>query len=209
MSSLENWDDPKLNQRLLAAVEQAIQQCVKAYEGRARSFAVILNDLEVLSTQLHKKMNLGKAETTTIPLTSTEKKLSESELANKKPVYIRLFHREMPNLLMQKASKGWIKPLLESIKTAEKHGLAIYSNEEYVRKSLKGECYGYATLIIDEKQDITSKRPIKTDPILQCPLLTISDIEISNLIKFTYNNVDYMIKDGILNLPTTNNSDNK
>lgn len=203
--SLENWNDIKLNQTLLKVVDKAIQRCVIAYEGKAKSFAVVLNDLEMLAAQLQTKLISDKNIQSS--LGSEEKTASarqECEIANsnKMYVYVRLFHKEMPSLLSPGASKAWIKPLLESIKNAEKHGLAIYANEQDVQKSLKGEGYGYATLIIDENQDVSSKRSPKIDPILHCPLLTILPVELKALLKFTYSSRDYFIKDGLLQMPS-------
>lgn len=187
------------NQQIITVLSQATTRCEEAYQGKARSFAMILQDLERLRNLLTEKLsldslaiddNLSKSKGISRP------KLGENEIF----VYVRLFHREMAKIGTPQASFAWSKPLLESIKQADKHGLAIYSEESLVKKSLKSECYGYATLKINKQQDISEQFPEKQDMALGCPLLTVSDIQTEQMKIFTHREIDYPIIEGRVRL---------
>jgi hypothetical protein len=201
---MNSKDSALLNKRLVAALDKAVSSCERAYAGKARSFAVILTDLEMVLSQLQNKMNFGEDELcypapagTKAGDVNCNPELGDSE----KLVYVRVFHKDMPQLLVPKSSLTWMQSLLNSIKTAEKHGLAVYAHEEEVIRSIRGAGYGYATLRIHESQDITSKRPLKTDPNIGCSLLTIAPVEINCFTKFTYVGVDYPFKEGVMRRP--------
>ena len=73
--------------------------------------------------------------------------------SDEKYVYVRIFHRQMPTLTTGLGDFAWVKPLLDSVCHAEKHGFGVYANESDVIKSLKDEHYGYVKLKIKEKQN--------------------------------------------------------
>ncbi len=196
--SIEDWDNPQLNVKLLQAVESAIEQCEHLYEGKARSFAVVLNDLESVHRLLSAKLNtqaLDAADSTGQQQIIVE----QDDLASdQRLVYVRIFHRGMSSLSTGQGSMTWVKPLLDSVKSAEKHGLAIYEHEEEAQKSLKNDNYSYLTVAVKNTQDITHERPEKYDTHIGCRLLTITDIQLADIIKLTHNGVDYPIKDGVI-----------
>lgn len=201
---MESRDSPLLNKRLVAALDKAVSSCERAYADKAKSFAVILTDLQMILTQLQNKMNFDEDETSyQPPVRQKEGGVKKSgELGDEeKLVYVRVFHKDMPQLLVPKSSLTWMQSLLNSIKTAEKHGLAVYAHEEEVIASIRGAGYGYATLRIHESQDITGKREPRTDPNIGCPLLTITPVEMDCFTKFTYVGVDYPFKEGVMRRP--------
>lgn len=199
--SIDDWDDPSLNKRLVHLIDVTIDRCQKAYEGKAKSFAVVLNELELLSSQLNNKMNfsLESAEELNVKQKTEELRAAGELGENEKFVYARIFHKDMSKLGLPEATLTWMKPLIESIKTSEKSGIAIYESELDVKKSLRnGEHYAYATLRIDKSADLTEAREPKIDPNLNCKLLTIAQIEFECIVKFTYDNKDYPIVDGVI-----------
>lgn len=201
---MESRDSALLNKRLIAVLDKAVSSCERAYADKAKSFAVILTDLQMILTQLQNKMNFDEEEDSYQAPAHTkegEVKRSGDLEGDEKLVYVRVFHKDMPQLLVPKSSLTWMQSLLNSIKTAEKHGLAVYAHEEEVIASIRGAGYGYATLRIHESQDITNKRPPKTDPNIGCSLLTITPVEIDCFTKFTYVGVDYPFKDGVMRRP--------
>lgn len=186
------------NQELLEALKSTITACEQAYEGKARSFAMILQDLERAYNVFYEKLltpqdvngalQAGLSKAAALP-------------SHQKKVFVRLFHREMAKLGAPGASVAWAKPLLDSIKYAEKLGLAIYADEEVVKKSLKNECYGYVTLRIDQQQDISVDYPNKIDQTLDAPLLTIHDITPEQLVSLSHRGVEYPIVEGRIRPP--------
>lgn len=199
--SLEYLNNPQLNQAIVEALTNAIVQCHKIYEGQSKSFAVILHDLEKLLIQCQHKLGFGDHNESIHQVERQEEKFKQNIIDEEKLVYVRLFHKQMPTLAEEKASLVWIKSLLESIKMTEKHGLAVYDSEENVKRSLKNENYAYATLRIASKQDVTDQHAIKLDTELNCPLLTIKEVTLDNLLKLTYADKDYMIKNGVIRRP--------
>lgn len=192
----------KLREKLLQLMAAAVKKCEEVYANKAPSFAMVLHDLTVLNHLLQEKLVVNHkqasgSDTTIIidrPADVPEIVLAEDE----KLVYIRLFHREMAVLQTGKGNLNWIKPLLDSAKHSEKHGLAVYESDDDVRRSLKGDAYGYITAKIKNSQDISHLRPVKSDPALGCRLLTIGNLELSNMLKLTHHAVEYWIRDGML-----------
>ncbi len=204
--SIEHWDNPLLNKKMLDLVQNTIQQLEQLYEGRAKSFANVLHDMHQLEAQFKEKLLFeeplvgDKVETEEI-CPGERTTLSSAET---KHVYVRLFHREMANLTVAKASKSWIKPLLESVRSSEKLGLAVYGNEEDAKKSLRSEFYGYATLTISSDKDITEQRPAKKDDKLGCSLLTLAEISLEDITQFSYQGKDYPIIKGVMRITPQN-----
>lgn len=197
-------DNPRLNKRLIEALEQAIGRCEQAYANKAMPFAVVLTDLRLLHSQLQSKLNIEAEDEEgllSIQDAGSDSGQNIALKADEKLVYVRVFHKDMHNFTTPKAPLGWLRSLLDSIKTAEKHGLGVYADEESVRRSIRGHSDGYATLRITQQQDITNKRAPKIDPALGCPLLTITPVEMENFVKFTYEGVDYPFKDGLMRRP--------
>ncbi len=196
--SFEDFNSPKVNQHIIRVLRKTVVQLEAAYKGKARSFAVILNEFDALVKQLNEKLDLHssvKGEAGHHVSQDSKKKVKE------KKVYVRIFHRNMDTLLSPTASLNWMRPLLESVKHAEKHGLAVYANEDDIKRSLKGSGYGYLTIKISEEQDISSQRPQRYDNVLNCPLLVITDVTTDNFVKFSYDDIDFPIKNGILYRP--------
>jgi hypothetical protein len=187
------------NKQLLKVLSKAIQRCEAAYENKSRSFAMILQDLERLHHLLQAKLTLSIQEGERIAATQTVKKPLLEE--HQKLVYVRVFHKEMAKLGTRQGVLTWVKPLLESLKFAEKHGLAIFDDEQLVKKSLKNECYGYITLKINQEQDISRDYPNKFDQNMEVPLLTINNITLEQMLKLTHLGVEYPIVDGKLQPP--------
>ena len=202
--SFEQLDDASVNQQLLKIMDSAISAVEQAYEGKAKSFAVILNELQMLQDQFKEKLTF---EESTAGGGRSKAKIEKAVIRETKQVFVRLFHRDMPSLTIARASKAWIKPLLESVLNGEKHGLAIYQREQDVKASLTGENDGYATLVIAPEQDITTQRSPKYDQKLGCPLLTIEGIRLEHIGCFTYKGKAYPINGGVMQFPKENFED--
>jgi hypothetical protein len=192
-----------LAQQLVTALSEAAQQCEVIYAGKAASFAMIMHDLQLLSQILkekfaHQYQHIATHSPDVLvfdePASTPDIQVGENE----KLVYVRIFHKDMATLADKQSNLNWIKPLLESVRSAEKHGLGVYEQEDDVQRSLKGEAYGYVTIKIDKAQDITHQRPAKMDPAIGCRLLTLSNVELSQMVKLTHQAVEYWIRDGML-----------
>jgi hypothetical protein len=197
----EKRDDPRLNQAILDLLVAAIAACHQAYANQSKSFAVLLQDLERLLLHCQRKAECASDDDSPEQATKRIQQHKEETSNDEMLVYVRVFHRQMPALLEEKSSLMWLKSLLESVKLAEKHGLAVYEREDEVKHSLKNECYAYATLKIARKQNVTDQRQPKVDPRLGAHLLTIEPVELKNLLKLTYSGRDYLIEDGIVRRP--------
>jgi len=136
-------------------------------------------------------------------ISSPESYVSGSEPArqlktHEKIVYARIYHKDIQAVAAHR-SVPWLKALLESIKHNEKLGIAIYAQEEEVKKSIKSIHYAYVKVLVrDEQQDITHKRGPKKDPIIGCNLLVIQDLKNEDLLTLVHNNIEYNLQDGIL-----------
>lgn len=186
-----------LNQDILNFVQTLVSSLQALYAGKATTFANVLTDFIELQNCLLQKML--KPTEQLIAKTQTEKK-SVKLSGEHKLVYVRVFHKEMTNLSLEHGNYSWIKSLFDSVKSAEKHGLAIYEHKENVIESLKGrgQNVGFVTLRINESQDISQQRPGRFDTQMGCPLLTIKDIESDNFVSLTHHGVEYQIKDNVL-----------
>lgn len=187
----------ELSDRLLKAIEHYIQSLRKIYQGKSTSFASVLNDILALDNLFLQKLETTEVVTTqsmSIDKTSIDTSINEDQ----KFVYIRIFHKQMPTLITGIGDFAWVKPLLESVCQAEKHGFGVYENEQDVEKSLKDEHYGYVKVKINKNQDITHQRPEKICPMVGCPLLTVEHIELNDIMQLTHENKQYDIKNGVL-----------
>jgi|GEM_PF-3005143 len=185
------------NKQVLKILKQAMEACEAAYGNHARSFAMILQDLERLYSLFQEKLG--------VPNHDKKTKASAPKKAELKPaeqlVYVRVFHKDMEKLGTPQSLLSWAKPLLESIQFSEKHGLAIFDDEETVKKSLKNNCYGYVTVRIEESQNVSKDNPGKMDQALGVPLLTINNIRLDQMVKLTHKGVEYPIREGRLQPP--------
>lgn len=194
-------DDARGNQKILSVLQVAIKKMHLSYQGKAKSFAMILTELESAHDILSSKFILPREKKAEVKVEADQR--SEDGIAptrdvgvDEKYVYARIYHRSMEFLGTNKASADWLPPLLEALKDPERHGIAIYGSEEDVIKSLKDEKYGYVTLQIRQTQDITAKRPPKKDPQLQCALLTITDVSLEQIIQLVHLEKRYPIVAG-------------
>ncbi len=205
-AGLENYDCPNVNQMIISQLTEIVTDLTQLYADKARSFSLILNEFELLTTLLINKLDRDTVEAGYIARTSlipSEQQKGHTALHTNVPdyAYVRLFHRNMEQLLSPNATINWMRPLLESVKNAEKHGLAVYADEEYARKSLRSPNYGYLTIHLRPEQDITAQRPLRRDESLNCPLLTIQHITTEDFIKFSFAGYDFPICNGILHRP--------
>lgn len=196
--------DAQVIEKLLKMLAAAVKHCSDIYSERSSTFAMILKDLILLNDIVCSKLTVPNQEPTHRDAEDsiiTDGLADTPELvvgADEKLVYVRVFYRKMATLSTGKGHLQWLKPLLDSVKHAEKHGFAVYEHEEDVVRSLKGEAYGYVTLKIKITQDISAQRPSKVDPALGCRLLTITGVDIGNMVKLTHQSVTYRICDGVL-----------
>jgi hypothetical protein len=206
--NLSDIDHKKLEQalaeRLLTELNNAAQKCELVYAGKSASFAMIVHDLQLLSQILREKFShqytqsaQNNADNSVIidDLAATPEVILDDD---EKLAYVRIVHRDMATLNEGKNNVSWIRPLLDSVKSAEKHGFAVYEHEADVMRSLKGETYGYVTLKVKGAQDITHQRPAKVDAAIGCRLLTLDKVDLNQMIKLTHQSVEYWIKDGML-----------
>lgn len=180
---------------LFTLIQQTQIKLKALYEGQSTAFAVILNELtELENAVLQKSPTMTTSSDVALAEPASTVKLEDAVTL----VYIRVFHKQLSQLLMPEADKSWLKTVLESVRESEKHGLAVYANEADAKRSLRGENYGYVTVAILPAQDITHQRRVKQDPQLLCPLLTIAPISLAQLKKLTYAEIDYTIQDGMI-----------
>lgn len=192
-------DDAVANKLILSVLQVAIKKMHLSYQGKAKSFAIILTELESAHDILSSKFILPREKPVEIEVRHSSESATGSEVAvavDEKYVYARIYHRAMEFLGTNKGSADWLPPLLEASKDPERHGIAIYGSEEQVKKSLKGEKYGYLTLQIRQTQDITAKRPPRKDPQLQCALLTIAGVSLNQIIQLVHLGKRYPIVNG-------------
>ncbi|MHA7840897.1 MAG: hypothetical protein ACX932_03425 [Gammaproteobacteria bacterium] len=192
-------DNALANEKILSLLQSAIKKMHLSYQGKAKSFAIILTELESIHDILAHRFTLPRKKH--LEKNAEDTKGDESEMkrdisVGEKYVYARIYHRSMEFLGTNKASVDWLPPLLQALKDPERHGIAIYEDEENIIKSLKDDKYGYVMLQIHEKQDITAKRPLRKDPQLQCPLLTIAEVNIQQIIQLVHLGKRYPIVAG-------------
>jgi hypothetical protein len=206
-AGLENYDCPQLNQTIMQQLLNVVKELRPLYNEKSRSFTIILNEFERMNNQLTLKLDQEVIESDYV---ATEDNVWPEHAGSrvKQPMdlairyaYVRLFHRNMHHLLSPHASLQWIRPLLDSVKNAEKHGLTVYSNEEDAKRSLRNEHYGYLTIRLAPNQDITAERTPRHDPQLNCPLLAIRNISIDDFIRFSFSGHDFPIRKGVLYRP--------
>ena len=190
--SHQDTDD---NAILLDIIQNMVNKLTKLYEGKSTAFAVILNELNALENALLQKFP-QKHENQDI--VSSKHEHIQKAHKNLTYVYVRVVNRQIPLLLLPQSDHSWVKTLLDSARDSEKHGLAVYANEEDVKRSLRGENYGYIAVAITDEQDITSQRRVKQDPQLQCQLLTLAPVDLDQLKKLTYAETEYLIENGLI-----------
>lgn len=117
---------------------------------------------------------------------------------SEKIVYARLYHKKMDDIPNPVKEIPWLAALLATVVDNERRGVAIYASEEHVKASIKNEHYCYILLRINYGQDITKQRPAKQDPLQECDLLVIKDIESNQMLKLVHKGVSYDLKDGKL-----------
>ena len=203
-SGLENYDSAVINQQIIRQLDATIASLETAYTGKARSFTVVLNEFELLSVQFKSKLDLDVQSgdyVSSEASAGSESGNTGPERENQRMVYVRLFHRNMINLLSPRGALNWMRAVLESVKHSEKHGLAVYAHEEEVKRSLRGENYGYLTVRIEDEQDISDQRAPRHDEQLDCPLLTVAGIRNEDFVKLTYADYDFPIRKGVLYRP--------
>jgi hypothetical protein len=196
--------ETQISEKLIKMLTAAVTHCETIYAQRSNSFAMILQDLSLLLEILRSKLgvtglqHLERSSSDDVVMDNPEDVPDLTLAADEKMVYVRIFHREMPNLSARRSGLQWVKPLLDSVKHAEKHGFAVYEHEADVVKSLKGDTYGYVSLKIKTAQDISQQRPAKIDQALGCRLLTIANVDLDNMVKLTHQSVEYWIREGQL-----------
>lgn len=191
-------EDREINRHILELLQQIIKQMHDIYQNKGKSFAVILTDLEALHAILASKLLIAVEKSIDVDDINELDREGKKQVISqgKKYVYGRIYHRAMEYLGTSKASSEWLPPLLEAVKDAERHGIAVYDNEKDVMRSLRGEKYGYVVLQIHEEQDVTAKRSPRKDPQLQCDLLTLTNVSLAQMIELVHLDKRYPIVAG-------------
>lgn len=195
--SVENMDDPYLNYILLSMVTEAITKMEACYAGQATSFAILLNELMRLSHELHTQLTVSQdstGEETKKSAKENSKRQSMPQGQNEKMVYIRVFHRDLPKLGEAVDGMSCIPILLEMVKFCEKNGLAVYDDWGLAERSLRNDSYGFFSACINVSQDLSLYTAPKRDRYLDCALLTIQKIELSQLRQFKHRDKVYWVQ---------------
>jgi hypothetical protein len=205
MARQQGIDDPELNRKLLVALKKTIDTCEDIYaRHKVVTFGVIHRKLQELyqtySDSLDQDSDLKEQEATASGIPIPAPGLVHAELlADEKLVYVRLYHRNMDKFLDPEWQQTWFRPLLDSVKNSERHGLAVFDKADDANLSIKGSQYAYVTLRIKENQDITAQRSPRLDPELKCRLLVIDRITDANIIAFNYQGKSFPVRNGVLN----------
>lgn len=205
----QDMDDPNLNRSLLKVLEKVIQGMDSVYQRyNLVTFGVLQRKLKELhkkyaeelsqevseegdaATSLKDRQNYRQA------LYSRRTLESKALEADEKYVYVRLYHRNMEKFLDPIWQDNWLRPLLESVKNAQRHGLAVYQNEEDAIRATKSPHYAYVTVLISKNQDVTDLRPRRLDPELQVPLLVIQSVLGKNILSFHYQGQKFVLRNG-------------
>jgi hypothetical protein len=194
--SVEHMDDPYLNYVLLNMVSEAITSMEACYAGQATSFAILLNELTRLSHELHSQLVISTDATGETASVSKEhaKRGNMPQSKDEKMVYVRVFHRDLPKLGETPDGMNCIPILLEMVKFCEKNGLAIYDEWALAERSLRNDSYGFFSACIHVSQDLSLYTSPKRDRYLDCALLTVQKIELSQLRQFRHRNKTYWVQ---------------
>jgi hypothetical protein len=194
--AVERMEDPYLNYVLLNMLTEAITKMEACYAGQATSFAILLNELTRLSHELHTQLTVNQDPTAEINNNSKEdyKQRNMSQGQDEKMVYIRVFHRDLPKLGETVEGINCIPILLEMVKFCEKNGLAVYDDWALAERSLRNDSYGFFSACIKVSQDLSLYTAPKRDRYLDCALLTIQKIELSQLRQFKHRDKVYWVQ---------------
>lgn len=194
--ALEHKDDPYLNYVLLNMVTEAITKMEACYSGQATSFAILLNELMRLSHELHSQLTISTDPTGEMQRFSEEtyQRQTEPQSHDEKMIYIRVFHRDLPKLGETAEGMNCIPILLEMVKFCEKNGLAVYDEWSLAERSLRNDSYGFFSACIHLSQDLSAYTAPKRDRYLDCALLTVQKIELSQLRQFKHRDKVYWVQ---------------
>lgn len=194
--SMEHMDDPYLNYVLLNMISEAITKMEACYAGQATSFAILLNELMRLSHELHSGLavNPDPAGGTQRVAQEDYQRYTMPQGKDEKMIYIRVFHRDLPKLGETAEGMNCIPILLEMAKFCEKNGLAVYDEWALAERSLRNDSYGFFSACINISQDLSLYTAPKRDRYLDCALLTVQKIELSQLRQFKHRDKVYWVQ---------------
>ncbi len=194
--SVEHMDDPYLSYVLLNMLAEAITRMETCYAGQATSFAILLNELMRLSHELHSQLTINPDPAGEMHSISKEDYQRHNMLQSKdeKMIYIRVFHRGLPKLGGAAEGMNCIPILLEMVKFCEKNGLAVYDEWALAEQSLRNDSYGFFSACINISQDLSLYTAPKRDRYLDCTLLTVQKIELSQLRQFKHRDKVYWVQ---------------
>lgn len=194
--SVEHMDDPYLNYVLLNVITEAITEMEVCYAGQTTSFAILLNELMLLSHELRSQLDVNSdpaGETQSISKEDyTRQNMPQKK--DEKMIYIRVFHRDLPKLGETADGMNCIPILLEMVKFCEKNGLAVYAEWALAERSLRNDSYGFFSACINVSQDLSLYTAPKRDRYLDCALLTIQKVELSQLRQFKHRDKIYWVQ---------------
>ncbi len=193
---VERMDDPYLNYVLLNMVAEAITRMQACYAGQATSFAILLNELMRLSHAVHSQLVIQQDPIVAVQSISKAdyQRQNKPQSKDEKMVYIRVFHRELPKLGETADGMNCIPILLEMVKFCEKNGLAVYDEWALAERSLRNDSYGFFSACIQVSQDLSPYTAPKRDRYLDCALLTVQKIELSQLRQFKHRDKSYWVQ---------------
>ena len=192
---LLKMDDPYLNHILLNMISEAITRIEVYYQGQATSFAILLNDLMRLRHTMQSQLTIEtEGFNHNERREPRERRQANRVESDEKMIYIRVFHRDLPKLGETEQGMQCIPVLLEMVKYCEKNGLAVYDSWQLAERSLRNESYGFFSACIKQSQDLSAYSPAKRDRYLDCPLLTVQKIELSQLRQFKHRDKTYWVQ---------------
>ncbi|MCD6045825.1 MAG: hypothetical protein K0R48_988 [Gammaproteobacteria bacterium] len=194
--SVEHMNEPYLNYVLLNVITEAITEMEACYAGQTTSFAILLNELMLLSHDLRSQLDVNSdpaGETESISKEDYTRQ-NTPQKKDEKMIYIRVFHRDLPKLGETADGMNCIPILLEMVKFCEKNGLAVYSEWALAERSLRNDSYGFFSACIHVSQDVSLYTAPKRDRYLDCALLTIQKVELSQLRQFKHRDKIYWVQ---------------
>lgn len=204
----QDMDDPTLNKSLLKVLDKVINGMDSVYQRyNIVTFGVLQRKLKELQKKYSEELRQEEQESGAdlnpkngpnyIPSFYAKRAVALKPLeADEKYVYVRLYHRNMDKFLDPIWQDNWLRPLLESVRNAQRHGLAVYAQEEEVIRATKSLHYAYVTVLINKNQDITDARPRRFDHDVGVPLLVIQSVLEKNILSFHYQGQKFMLKNG-------------
>ncbi len=206
----DDIDDPALNRTLLKTLKRVIKAWEEIYERhKVETFSVFYRKLKELDAKYSESLDTttdlaAAAEATAASESGTPLKKAVTKFVlpplteNEKYAFVRIYHRNMDKFMDQNWQHSWFRPLLESVKHAERHGLAAYEKEEDAILATRAAQYAYITVKINKNQDITQTRPKRIDAETGAQLIVMDKIDDSNIVSFNYQGHSFQIKNGIL-----------